>query len=1030
MNILHITDFHYSNESSLQNKVVQAIVNAIKKENVRIDFVFFTGDLVQNGSNSGDFARAQTVLFDELINKLNVQKDNIIFCAGNHDIDRNSIHPATKSYFDANINTEEKLDDFYSKKSDMIYADTIKPTSNFKNFLSSFHFGENNIVEDLYSIHFRKINNEQVGIVCLNSAWLSAIDKDKTGNDDKGNLMIPNSLLTEIKKKVINTNKKIILIHHPLYFLKDFNFYGIENIIHNEYDLMFSGHVHKVSSVSRYSGSNGIFEHVAKASLSAKENLGCTLIELSEIEENKIIVREISYINESSECHIGNDIIHTIPCGIEKQKTIAFRKKLFDKIIIEKENSSKLLLLRDDEENKDFLTLYNNPVLKKESEGGFDSKNVPIIKFDEIIESPLSYCILGKDKCGKTSLLKKIQLEYLINYSKNSKVPFFFDAKEYESKLDDKFELEQLIRSYFEINKEKVNELLSSDAFLLLVDNYSTNSGIATYLNNFLTQYPKIRYIICTEYNLTRSVDLFQLGDSIPEKLYFHDLRRQEIVLYTERRLSSNQKKEEVQEKIIQLCKQLELPLNYWTVSLLLLIHTKSSNTYSKNLFSILDVCVDEIFGKKQLLIERSRVSFDQLKSICANLAKFLFENCEKNIYSATSDIIIKVINDYISENDRISAKGKDIFNFFLNCGMLKEKENDLYVFRLNGFFEYFLALQMTRENDFKESILLDEGKFLAFKNQLEIYSGFKRDDFDFLNAIYIKTCMKLNPIFAKYDKNKDEELLIRVKEPEKIEDKCRELSVQRTLTTLEKAKIEDVADELNINSEVHLIQKINPNNINSELIERYLSILARVYKNSDDIKGNREKLTEIFKIIIDNYCNLGFYIVEEFAQITNEEISVSNDIDLQDFPELDLLRFISNFSPFLSQSLLFDGLGHYNLEQKIKKEIEQLELNVKENQYKLYMLYFLLLDTDLSTNKEYIQKAIDNIKMPLLKYSIFLKLNYYLAFKVGKNKSMQQELSNNIQQAKLNLDKKADIGEIQRNIQERKRLSLIAPNQ
>ena len=33
------------------------------------------------------------------------------------------------------------------------------------------------------------------------------------------------------------------------------------------------------------------------------------------------------------------------------------------------------------------------------------------------------------------------------------------------------------------------------------------------------------------------------------------------------------------------------------------------------------------------------------------------------------------------------------IFNFFVSCGILKLKDEvDIYVFRLNGFFEYFLA--------------------------------------------------------------------------------------------------------------------------------------------------------------------------------------------------------------------------------------------------------------------------------------------------------------------------------------------------
>jgi len=1024
MNILHITDFHFSSESSLQAKVVQSIIKTIAEQNVKIDLVFFTGDLVQSGTKLETFRAASLVLFEELSTKLKIKKENIIFCAGNHDIDRTVIHTATKAYFDTSITSDDKLDAFYKNKNDAMYKDSLKPSDNFKSFLEEYHpSNDSNLDRDLYSIHIRNINEKKLGIVCLNTAWLSAIDKQ--GKDDKGNLLIPHALLEDVKRDLGGVEKKIVLIHHPLYFLKEYNFNGIENFIHNEFDLMFSGHVHKVSSVSRHSGTNGIFEHVAKASLSSKENLGCTLIEIDNIEENKILVRELTYIEDNETCHIGQEITHTIPCGQEKAKTIAFRKKIFEKISHEKENADKLLLLKEDEEKKDFLSLYNHPVIKKESEGGLETKNAMSISLEELVLGGNNFLILGKDKCGKTSLLKRIQLDCLINHSKNGKIPFFFDAKEFEQKLDSGFELEQYIRNYFTINREKVQEILSSDDFILLIDNYSPNSGMADYLDEFLYKYPNVRYVACTEYNLSRTVDILQFGNSLYEKLFFHDLRRQEIVAYTEKRLAPTQKKEEVQEKIIQLCKQLELPLNYWTVSLLLLIHNKSSDSYFKNLFSVLDVCVDEIFGKKQLLIARSRISFEQLKTICAELAKYLFSSHEKNTYSASSQEIIDFIEIIISENDRISTTSKNIFDYLVSCGILKQKdEGDLYVFRLNGFFEYFLALKMTKDPLFKKEILDDEVKYLAFKNQLEIYSGFKRDDLDFLQTIYDKSKDKLEPIFLKYDKDKDKELLEKIQEPKHIEDMCREISTKKALTTFEKAELEDATDELEINADVHLIKEMNPEIINSELIERYLSILARVFRNSDEILGSKDKKVEIFNCIIDYYCNLGFYIIEEFSELTKSEIRKEETIEVDNFPELNLLRFISNFSPIITQTWLFDGLGHFNLERMIKNEIEKLELNINENQYKLFVLYFLLLDIDLNGNMEYIQTAMNNIRMPILKYIIVIKLNYYLAFKSSNNRPLQKELSNKIQRAQLNLDSKADIGDIHRQIQEKKRIS------
>lgn len=1025
MRILHITDFHHSAESQID--VVNALIDCILENNLKIDLVFFTGDLVSKGNKIENFKGASIVLFDSLSVGLGIPKENIIFCPGNHDINRSNIHGAMKSFFDTNINSNANLNDFYKKKDD-VFMDSLKPSQNFKLFISEFHSDNRcNKLRDLYTIHFRNIEDKKLGIVCINSAWISSIDK--SGKDDKGNLLIPLDLLKEIKQELGTVNKKIILLHHPLYFLKDFNLFEVENFVHNEFELMFYGHVHKISSISRHSGSNGIFEHVAKASLSSKENIGCSIIELDGVEENIIRVQEITYVSDNGGCHLGNQIIHMIPCGPEKIEIITFRKKIYDKIYVEKENANKLLLL-DDESKEDFLTLYNHPLLKKESDG-LESKNSPSLSLDELIYGKYNYVVLGRDKCGKTSLLRRIQLECLINYSRNGIVPFFFDARENESKLDDNFELEQLIRNDFGINKSKVQNILLSENLLLLVDNYSPNSPMATYLDGFITKYPKVSYIICTEFNLSRTVDLFQLGPSVYEKLFFHDLKRTQIIAYTDKRLSTNKKKAEIQSKIIDLCKQLELPLNYWTVSLLLLIHSKSSDSYTKNLFSILDICIDEIFGKKELLLSRNRLSFEQLKKICADLAKELFIYHSDTIYSASYEAILSRISRTIEENNRVSANSKEVFDYLLNTGILKQKnENDFYVFRLNGFFEYFLALQMTRDNSFKDDILNNDIKYLAFKNQIEIYSGFKRDDIDFLQTIFSKSKNKLDVVFKDYDVDKDKELLIKIQEPRIVEDFCKELSIKKALTSSEKALVEDISDELTINAEVHHIKVMDPSVINSELVERYLSILARTFRNMDDITGKKEEILNIFNNLINWYCDLGFYIIDEYKVLTKKEFLKEGFFNVEDLPELDLLRFISNFSPIISQTWLYDGLGHYNLERMVKDKISKLEENVGANQYKLFMLYFLLLDIDLNANKEYVKKTMDNLRIPILKYAITIKLNYYLAFKSSNNRALEQELGVLIQRAQLNVDSKnISMGAIQKNIQEKKRVALTNKN-
>ena len=66
------------------------------------------------------------------------------------------------------------------------------------------------------------------------------------------------------------------------------------------------------------------------------------------------------------------------------------------------------------------------------------------------------------------------------------------------------------------------------------------------------------------------------------------------------------------------------------------------------------------------------------------------------------------------------------------------------------------------------------------------------------------------------------------------------------------------------------------------------------------------------------------------------------------------------------------------------------------------------------------------NLKLPVLKYMSLFKLNYYLAFKAGNNRVLQQTLSSKIQLLKRQMDNKIDIGAIQKDIHLKKQKALI----
>ena len=182
-------------------------------------------------------------------------------------------------------------------------------------------------------------------------------------------------------------------------------------------------------------------------------------------------------------------------------------------------------------------------------------------------------------------------------YTLEGIVPFYIDYKEFE-KSEFKFDILKLTAEYYEVNHKAAKKIIDDKKFILLIDNFDPTSAIHSLVINFLDENRKVNFIVCSDY-LTSRIFIEKFDHLNFKKLFFKNLTRKEIRVYTEKDTNIKQsEKEIVLDKISNLCTQLQLPLNYWTVSLILLIYKKSNDDFSKNLFGVLDLCVDEILNK------------------------------------------------------------------------------------------------------------------------------------------------------------------------------------------------------------------------------------------------------------------------------------------------------------------------------------------------------------------------------------------------------------------------------------------------
>jgi 3',5'-cyclic AMP phosphodiesterase CpdA len=239
MDILHITDLHYNSnsyEKFTQSQIIEKLVSKIKTQKIKFDLILFTGDLVFNGSIFNDFEKAKIEFLDKICIALEFEQKNIIFCAGNHDMDRSYMSNSLEEHFNQKIDTNDKLLDFFNKQ-DNDYKTSIKTTENYNKFTRSFH--PNDSVYDLYSIHKRTINESEVGMFSLNSSWRCVDD------NSKNKLLFPIHLLENGLEELKSIKNRFLLMHHPLHWFKDFNKPRLQELIYRNFNIIFSGHVHE-----------------------------------------------------------------------------------------------------------------------------------------------------------------------------------------------------------------------------------------------------------------------------------------------------------------------------------------------------------------------------------------------------------------------------------------------------------------------------------------------------------------------------------------------------------------------------------------------------------------------------------------------------------------------------------------------------------------------------------------------------------------------------------------------------------------
>ncbi len=240
LTILHLSDFHLSHnniDKELYDKMLSEIKNWMEKNNKNINYVFLTGDIV----NQADFKAYSYAkkLIDSICKQIYIDKKQIYVVPGNHDVDCKIELPNENLKRDKL--REAKYNEINLIENQFYYEsinELITRQNKFYNFLKSSKI--NNLIKDKPYIYNAE---DDVAIIGLNSSIFSSI------NDYRNQIYFLKQQYDEIKREIVHNNsiplKVLILTHHPIDYFEENTKNEITEYARLNNAFIFSGHAHE-----------------------------------------------------------------------------------------------------------------------------------------------------------------------------------------------------------------------------------------------------------------------------------------------------------------------------------------------------------------------------------------------------------------------------------------------------------------------------------------------------------------------------------------------------------------------------------------------------------------------------------------------------------------------------------------------------------------------------------------------------------------------------------------------------------------
>ncbi|GAB6909384.1 hypothetical protein JCM12296A_52280 [Desulfosarcina cetonica] len=995
LRIAHLSDFHLSSDNlfDAENFTIRALIKDLEEIHSvkQIDLIVFSGDLIDKGGesfeNSADLA---FLTFEEKIIKpilecLNLGSDRFLFCPGNHDIVRSEDEKYEEDGLCAMLNCTEEVNSFIESKKD----GGIKRILKYKEFEKVFHnkYPYEHSITNYQSVFKTNINTLNIGISCLNTCW-----RCYDSRSDRGKILLGERQLLDSRKIIEDCDLKIAILHHPIEWLADFDFKSIREIFQRDYNLVFTGHSHQGDSWVNTNYYGGLFVSVAPSNWTfnirnTDENYynGYSVIDY-DVFNGRIEVRNRKYYHKKEK--FGPDVSLGDDNGIAAflipnpyQLTRIYEETQIVTILVDvyfdSINEHLLSYNTDTKAPKRIDDLFVHPKLsvRINSEEREEDEYYTI---EQILASDENIIIYGTKESGKTILLDKFFLELTKDLYKYKKIPVCYDFQVMSGK-----KIETIISRFLHISIHSVHEFLKDHKVVLLIDNISFNESDRIDLNKLMKvtkDCPSTQIIATSNQIVDGAIPISHLSFDFYKSfktIRIQSFKTKEIKQLIRLWFSNNEAFESPVkfEKIIELFSTLNLPRTPLAISMFLWIIEQQENYRPINQAVMLENFIERLFKKQSKKeIYSDQFDYTNKQRLLSEIAKEMLDKELPN-YRIPYHELINFIYDYL-KNLRFDFLSDGVLKHFLTIGILiiEVENSETYVrFRFTCFFQYFLMKYMEYESTFLEYVI-HEDNFLFFINEIDYFTGIKRDQSDILKIIVERMNNEFKEILALIDDCEysfDEAFMgqkpiIKSISNDIINELPEKRPNEKEIEEVTDKFLETIKPEKGIKYKRHEISPIRR-------LEIHWSLAAKILKNTEETKLPGLKDESYNQII---RCSLAFaslykYYLERYFENNKDKENTDENL------------FISkDFIPLLNQMALFTLIGTQKLNAVIRDKIRKDLRNENRCDMELFTSVFIYSDLKGPDYQNFLNILIKESKQSYIFDMILFKIVSYYFFR------------------------------------------------